>query len=64
MSMGELNRWIAVAGLVIDHRSVCRFTQQETAEYFRGDPGAVFSEASSGRAWVEANVTHETVRFG
>ena len=62
--MKELSNWIAAAGLVIDHRVVSRFTQQETAEYFQDCPGAVFSEASRGRAWVEATVTLETVRFG
>jgi hypothetical protein len=62
--MNELSKWIVAAGLKIDHRSVCKFTQQVTAKYVRDDPGAVFSEASRGRAWVEANVTLATVRFG
>jgi uncharacterized protein YehS (DUF1456 family) len=60
----QLKKWIAAAGLVIDLRVVGRFTQKETAEYFQDCPASVFSDASRGRAWLEAKVTHETVRFG
>ena len=60
----ELEKWIAAAGLVIDLRVFGRFTQKETAEYFQDCPASVFSDASRGRAWLEAKVTHETVRFG
>ena len=58
----QLENWIKAAGLIIDHRAVTRFTQKETAEYFQEWPDAVFSDASRGRARLEA-VTLETVRF-
>jgi hypothetical protein len=59
-----LNKWIAAAGLDINHHLVARFTQQETADYFQEYPGAAFSDASWGRAVIEARATRQKVRFG
>ncbi len=50
----ELQKWTGAAGLVIDLRVVNRFTQKEAAEYFQDSPESVFSDASRGRARLEA----------